>query len=151
MAIELFNKNIGEQIGRAAIQETEFLEKARVELLKQILEEEEHRTEVTQEAKKLFEAENYKNAIELIVNIDDIVIFNMREKLKTIDKPPRTWYNPQFICDVRAGNRVLTNKEYNELVDKILRITSSYKMTVSDLDNFFKEMIEDIKNNIIPD
>lgn len=151
MAIELFNKNIGEQIGRAAIQETEFLEKARVEFLRQILEEEKHRTEVTHEAKKLFEAKKYKNATELIVSIDDIVIFNMREKLKTIDKPPRTWYNPQFICDVRAGNRVLTNKEYNELVDKILRLTSSYKMTVSDLDNFFKEMIEDLKNNIIPD
>ena len=44
----------------------------------------------------------------------------------------------------------ITTEEYDELVKQILNATSSYNLSISNLDTLFKQIIEDLKNTIIP-
>lgn len=60
------------------------------------------------------------------------------------------WVNPNTYNYVTLGNKSMKTDEYNKLVSEILHLTNQRGLSISMLESFFNQMIDDVKNNIIP-
>jgi hypothetical protein len=60
------------------------------------------------------------------------------------------WVNPNTYNYVTLGNKSMKTNEYNKLVSEILHLTNQQGLSISMLESFFNQMIDDVKNNIIP-
>lgn len=60
------------------------------------------------------------------------------------------WVNPNTYNYVTLGNKSMKTDEYNKLVSEILHLTNQQGLSISMLESFFNQMIDDVKNNIIP-
>lgn len=60
------------------------------------------------------------------------------------------WVNPNTYNYVTLGNKSMKTDEYNNLVSEILHLTNQQGLSISMLESFFNQMIDDVKNNIIP-
>lgn len=60
------------------------------------------------------------------------------------------WVNPNTYNYVTLGNKSMKTGEYNKLVSEILHLTNQQGLSISMLESFFNQMIDDVKNNIIP-
>lgn len=60
------------------------------------------------------------------------------------------WVNPNTYNYVTLGNKSMKTGEYNKLVSEILHLTNQQGLSISMLERFFNQMIDDVKNNIIP-
>ena len=60
------------------------------------------------------------------------------------------WVNSNTYNYVTLGNKSMKTDEYNTLVSEILHLTNQQGLSISMLESFFNQMIDDVKNNIIP-
>lgn len=60
------------------------------------------------------------------------------------------WVNPNTYNYVTLGNKSMKTDEYNKLVSEILHLTNQQGLSISMLESFLNQMIDDVKNNIIP-
>ena len=60
------------------------------------------------------------------------------------------WVNPNTYNYVTLGNKSMKTDEYNKLVSEILHLTNQQGLSISMLESFFNQMIDDVKNNIVP-
>jgi hypothetical protein len=60
------------------------------------------------------------------------------------------WVNPNTYNYVTLGNKSMKTDEYNKLVSEILHLTNQRGLSISMLESFLNQMIDDVKNNIIP-
>lgn len=60
------------------------------------------------------------------------------------------WVNPKVYNYVTLANKSMKTEEYNKLVSQILHLTNQHGLSISGLESFFKQMMDDVKNNIIP-
>ena len=60
------------------------------------------------------------------------------------------WVNPNTYNYVTLDNKSMKTDEYNKLVSEILHLTNQQGLSISMLESFFNQMIDDVKNNIIP-
>ncbi len=60
------------------------------------------------------------------------------------------WVNPNTYNYVTLGNKSMKTDEYNRLVSEILHLTNQQGLSISMLESFLNQMIDDVKNNIIP-
>lgn len=67
-----------------------------------------------------------------------------------MEKNCKEWLNPNIYSLVTLGNKSITTDEYNKIVNEILHITGEYKLSITNLENLFNQLIVDVKNNIIP-
>ncbi len=67
-----------------------------------------------------------------------------------MEKNYTEWVNPKIYSSVSLGNKSITTDEYNKIVNEILHITGEYKLSITNLENLFNQLIVDVKNNIIP-
>lgn len=59
------------------------------------------------------------------------------------------WVNPNIYNSVTLASKSMETDEYNELVSEILHLTNQHSLSISDLESFFKQMMEDVKKNIV--
>lgn len=59
------------------------------------------------------------------------------------------WVNPNTYNYVTLGNKSMKTDEYNKLVSEILHLTNQQGLSISMLESFLNQMIDDVKNNII--
>lgn len=62
----------------------------------------------------------------------------------------KEWVNPNIYSSVTLGNKSITTDEYNKIINEILHITGEYKLSITNLESLFDQLIVDVKNNIIP-
>mgnify|MGYP000232249921 FL=1 len=115
--------------------------KARQEKLEQIIDEKLlcMTKRILREPEKLAEELNEDNKIDEY--IEDILDDNISDI---------EWVNPNTYNYVTLGNKSLKTDEYNKLVSEILHLTNQQGLSISMLESFFNQMIDDVKNNIIP-
>lgn len=61
------------------------------------------------------------------------------------------WVNPNIYNSVTLASKSMETDEYNGLVSEILHLTNQHSLSISDLESFFKQMMEDVKKNIVPE
>lgn len=94
---------------------------------------------ILREPEKLAEELNEDNKLDkYITNI-------INDNLSDIE-----WVNPNTYNYVTLGNKSMKTDEYNKLVSEILHLTNQQGLSISMLESFFNQMIDDVKNNIIP-
>lgn len=115
--------------------------KARQEKLEQIIDEKLlcMTKRILREPEKLAEELNEDNKIDEY--IEDILDDNISDI---------EWVNPNTYNYVTLGNKSMETDEYNKLVSEILHLTNQQGLSISMLESFFNQMIDDVKNNIIP-
>lgn len=115
--------------------------KARQEKLEQIIDEKLlcMTKRILREPEKLAEELNEDNKIDEY--IEDILDDNISDI---------EWVNPNTYNYVTLGNKSMKTDEYNNLVSEILHLTNQQGLSISMLESFFNQMIDDVKNNIIP-
>jgi hypothetical protein len=115
--------------------------KARQEKLEQIIDEKLlcMTKRILREPEKLAEELNEDNKIDEY--IEDILDDNISDI---------EWVNPNTYNYVTLGNKSMKTDEYNKLVSEILHLTNQQGLSISMLESFFNQMIDDVKNNIIP-
>lgn len=115
--------------------------KARQEKLEQIIDEKLlcMTKRILREPEKLAEELNEDNKIDEY--IEDIFDDNISDI---------EWVNPNTYNYVTLGNKSMKTDEYNKLVSEILHLTNQQGLSISMLESFFNQMIDDVKNNIIP-
>lgn len=94
---------------------------------------------ILREPEKLAEELNEDNKIDEY--IEDILDDNISDI---------EWVNPNTYNYVTLGNKSMKTDEYNKLVSEILHLTNQQGLSISMLESFFNQMIDDVKNNIIP-
>ena len=115
--------------------------KARQEKLEQLIDEKLlcMTKRILREPEKLAEELNEDNKLDkYITNI-------INDNLSDIE-----WVNPNTYNYVTLGNKSMKTDEYNKLVSEILHLTNQQGLSISMLESFFNQMIDDVKNNIIP-
>lgn len=60
------------------------------------------------------------------------------------------WVNPNIYNSVTLASKSMETDEYNGLVSEILHLTNQHSLSIADLESFFKQMMEDVKKNIVP-
>ena len=94
---------------------------------------------ILREPEKLAEELNEDNKLDkYITNI-------INDNLSDIE-----WVSPNTYNYVTLGNKSIKTDEYNKLVSEILHLTNQQGLSISMLESFFNQMIDDVKNNIIP-
>lgn len=113
--------------------------KARQEKLEQIIDEKLlcMTKRILREPEKLAEELNEDNKIDEY--IEDILDDNISDI---------EWVNPNTYNYVTLGNKSMKTDEYNKLVSEILHLTNQQGLSISMLESFFNQMIDDVKNNI---
>lgn len=61
------------------------------------------------------------------------------------------WVNPNIYNSVTLASKSMETDEYNGLVSEILHLTNQHSLSILDLESFFKQMMEDVKKNIVPE
>lgn len=115
--------------------------KARQEKLEQIIDEKLlcMTKRILREPEKLAEELNEDN------KIDEYIADILDDNISDIE-----WVNPNTYNYVTLGNKSMKTDEYNKLVSEILHLTNQQGLSISMLESFFNQMIDDVKNNIIP-
>ena len=62
----------------------------------------------------------------------------------------KKWCNPSLWASVQLHNHMIEAEEFNEIVNKILCITKSYNLSISDLDYLFDYIMQYLKEYIVP-
>lgn len=94
---------------------------------------------ILREPEKLAEELNEDN------KIDEYIADILDDNISDIE-----WVNPNTYNYVTLGNKSMKTDEYNKLVSEILHLTNQQGLSISMLESFFNQMIDDVKNNIIP-
>lgn len=115
--------------------------KARQEKLEQIIDEKLlcMAKTILREPEKLAEELNEDN------KLDEYIADFLNDNGSDIE-----WVNPNTYNYVTLGNKSMKTDEYNKLVSEILHLTNQQGLSISMLESFFNQMIDDVKNNIIP-
>lgn len=58
--------------------------------------------------------------------------------------------SPRYLGVELSNDKTLSVDKYNELVNSILHITSSYELSIKDLEIIFNLILKDISEKIIP-
>lgn len=115
--------------------------KARQEKLEQIIDEKLlcMAKKILREPEKLAEEINEDN------KLDEYIASFLDDNGSNIE-----WVNPNTFNYVTLGNKSMKTDEYNKLVSEILHLTNQQGLSISMLESFFNQMIDDVKNNTIP-
>lgn len=115
--------------------------KARQEKLEQLIDEK----LLFMTKRILREPEKLAEELEENNKLEDYIVDFLNDNGSDIE-----WVNPNTYNYVTLGNKSMKTDEYNKLVSEILHLTNQQGLSISMLESFFNQMIDDVKNNIIP-